>query len=134
MNVKECECNHKDALGEINIIEDEWVQIKINIDSGAIDSVCGEDTGAHFGIKETRMSKDRRSYLSASKHLIFNLGERTVKGLNDLGTPAGMTFQVCDKIKGPLGSVRRICEAGNRLVFESDHGYIETNRQVKGLH
>ena len=40
-----------------------------------------------------------------------------------------MTFQVCDKINGPLGSVRRICEAGNRVVFDDEFGYIE-NKQT----
>jgi hypothetical protein len=41
-----------------------------------------------------------------------------------MGLPAGMTFQVCD-VKGPLGSVRRICEAGNRVVFDDYESFVE---------
>ncbi len=35
-----------------------------------------------------------------------------------------MTFQVWN-VSGPLGSVRRIVEAGNRVVFDSEGSYIE---------
>ncbi len=35
-----------------------------------------------------------------------------------------MTFQVAD-VEGALGSVHRICEAGNRVVFDDDGSYIE---------
>ena len=35
-----------------------------------------------------------------------------------------MTAQVCE-VNKPLLSVRRVIEAGNRVVFESDGGYIE---------
>ena len=35
-----------------------------------------------------------------------------------------MTFQVAD-VKGALGSVHRICEAGNRVVFDDEGSYIE---------
>ena len=40
-----------------------------------------------------------------------------------------MTFQVA-KVRGPLGSVRRICEAGNRVVFddEGEGSYIESKK------
>ncbi len=40
-----------------------------------------------------------------------------------------MAFQV----RGPLGSVRRICEAGNRVVFddEGEGSYIESKKTCK---
>ena len=41
------------------------------------------------------------------------------------GSTRGWGFQVGDAIKKPLGSVARITAKGNRVVFESDHGYIE---------
>mgnify|MGYP000211335328 CR=1 FL=1 len=43
-----------------------------------------------------------------------------------------MTCQVA-KVRGLLGSVRRICEAGNRVVFddEGDGSYIESKRTGK---
>ena len=41
-----------------------------------------------------------------------------------------MTFQVAN-VRGPLGSVRRICEAGNRVVFDEEGSYIENNTSKK---
>ena len=35
-----------------------------------------------------------------------------------------MTFQV-GKVNGPLGSVRKMCQAGNRVVFDEEGSYIE---------
>ncbi len=53
-----CRC-----IGSLNVIKDhtqwvgEWEQIRVSIDSGAIDSVCNKSTGKMFSIKETAMSK-----------------------------------------------------------------------------
>ena len=41
-----------------------------------------------------------------------------------------MTFQVA-KVRGPLGSVRRICKAGNNVVFDEEGSYIEKNVSKK---
>ena len=41
-----------------------------------------------------------------------------------------MAFQVA-KVRGPLGSVRRICEAGNRVVFDEEGSYIENKVSKK---
>ena len=41
-----------------------------------------------------------------------------------------MTFQVA-KVRGPLGSVRRSCEAGHRVVFDEDGSYIENKASKK---
>jgi hypothetical protein len=89
------------------------------------------------------MSKNGGYYTSASGGVIYNEGERDVKGVTDDAKDIGMTFQVA-KVRGPLGSVRRICEAGNRVVFDDDGdgSYIEnkTSKQrvkiekVKGVY
>ena len=54
----------------------------------------------------------------------MNEGERTISGVNDRGTRASMTFQV-GKVSGPLGSVRRMCQSGNRVVFDEEGSFIE---------
>ena len=38
-----------------------------------------------------------------------------------------MTLQVVD-VKKALGSVRRMCEAGNKVVFDDEGSYIENKR------
>jgi hypothetical protein len=118
--------NQFEMNGGVNMQEWEksWDLIKVNVDSGAIDNVCNKEIGKEFAVKETKMSKGKGYYMSASKHKIYNEGEKTIVGQNDMGLPAGMTFQVCD-VKGPLGSVRRICEAGNRVVFDDYESFVE---------
>ena len=39
------------------------------------------------------------------------------------GTPTSMKFQ-CTRVKKPLGAVKRICSAGNRVVFDDEGSYI----------
>ena len=113
-------------MGEINqVTEDgEWELIRIIVDSGAIDNVCSEEVGKQFAIMETDMSKKGGYYVSASKHKIFNKFESTIIGTNIMGVSSGMTFQACE-VKNPLGSVRRICEAGNRVILDEEYSYIE---------
>ena len=38
-----------------------------------------------------------------------------------------MTFQVAD-VKGALGPVNRICEAGNRVMFDDEGSYVECKK------
>ena len=38
-----------------------------------------------------------------------------------------MTFQVAG-VNGPLGSVRKICKEGNRVVFDEEGSYIEDKK------
>ena len=40
------------------------------------------------------------------------------------GQKIGMDIQIAD-VKKPLGSVRKMCESGNRVVFDEDGSYIE---------
>ena len=49
----------EEQLWQINEVsgEAEWVLVKVNVDSGAIDSVCGKDLAEVSGIKVTEMSR-----------------------------------------------------------------------------
>ncbi len=59
------------------------------------------------------------------------LEQRTCQRMGDIThQEVGMTFQVA-KVRGPLGSARRICEAGNRVVFDEDGSYIENQASKK---
>ena len=42
------------------------------------------------------------------------------------GTTKGMRFQVGDKATKALGGVSRITDKGNRVVFESEYGFIQS--------
>jgi hypothetical protein len=104
--------------------------IEVNVDSGAIDSCMPPNIGSQFKTRSTKMSENGGYYTSASGGVIYNEGERDVKGITEDGQEVGMTFQVT-KVRGPLGSVRRICEAGNKVVFDDDGSYIENKKSKK---
>ena len=96
----------------------------MEVDSGAITHVCNKSTGKGYGIRETEFSKKGGYYNAANGTKIMNEGEKTINGVNDSGAPASMTFQV-GKVNGPLGSVRKMCQSGNRVVFDEEASYIE---------
>ena len=47
------------------------------------------------------------------------------------GATRGMQFQVGDKATKALGAVSRIADKGNRVVFESTHGFIQNKKDGK---
>ena len=55
---------------------------------------------------------------------IPNLGEKIFQGVSNEGLKRMLTVQVCDVNKA-LMSVRKMVNAGNRVVFEPEGGYIE---------
>ena len=69
------------------------------------------------------MSKRGVYYEAANGAPIMNEGEKDIKGESENGEPLGMTFQVAG-VKGPLASVKRICQAGNLVIFDDKGGVI----------
>ena len=60
-----------------------------------------------------------------------NQGEKVIQEITREGEKIGMTFQIADVAK-PLGSVRAMLDAGNKLVFEKGNSYIsEKSGKVK---
>jgi hypothetical protein len=47
------------------------------------------------------------------------------------GDGIGMTFQVGKECKRTLGSVKKMCGAGNRVVFDDDGSYVENKTSGK---
>ena len=111
-------------LNNVENLNNDWEVLNITVDSGAIDNVLSQECASQFGTKETRMSKNGGYYTAANDTKIFNEGERVIKGYTNDGKPGEMTFQVC-KVNGPLGSVRKMCKAGNRVVFDEEGSFIE---------
>ena len=125
------------CIGSVHTLETKVVKeragyelVEVNVDSGAIDSCIPPNIANQFKTRSTKMSENGGYYTSASGGVIYNEGERDVKGITDDSQELGMTFQVA-KVRGPLGSVRRICEAGNRVVFDEDGSYIENKVSKK---
>ena len=73
---------------------------------------------------ETEASKQGKFYRAANDTKIAIHGKKNICGYTTEGTKIGIDVQIAD-VKGTLGSVRRICEAGNRVVFDEDGSYVE---------
>ena len=74
--------------------------------------------------QESEGSKRGQTYLSASGDKLPNLGEKQFDMLTSEGNWAQATFQVAE-VTRPLCSVSKICDKGNRVVFELGGGYVE---------
>ena len=95
--------------------------IEITVDSGACDWVANKQVARAFRIQATPASEAGVWYRSACGTRIFNEGEKTVRGYTSSGAYMDVTWQVADVTK-PLGSVLRMMETGNRVMFELDEG------------
>ena len=104
--------------------EGEWEEVKITVDSGAVDTVGPRTLGKGIPLLETEASKQRKFYRAANDTKIAIHGKKNICGYTAEGTKIGMDVQIAE-VKKTLGSVRRICEAGNRVVFDEDGSYVE---------
>ena len=60
------------------------------------------------------------------------MGEKRVRVKTKENIRCGLTFQVA-KVKKALASVARICDQGNRVVYEAEEGYIENKKSGKRI-
>ena len=84
-------------------------------------------------MRESEGSRRGQTYLSASGDKLPNLGEKKFDMMTSEGKWAQATFQVAE-VTRPLCSVSKMCDKGNRVVFELGGGYIEhiaTGRRTK---
>ena len=86
-------------------------------------------------IRETPASRAGLKYRAANGTSIANQGEKVIQGVTRDGRKIGMTFQIADVTK-PLGSVRAMLDAGNKVVFERGNSYImdKTGRIKTAIH
>ena len=96
----------------------------VTVDSGAIDSVMPRRVANGVPVKQTGASRQGLKYRAANGTSIKNEGERGLRGYTAEGNLVDMSMQVCEVTK-PLGSVRAMLQAGNRVTFDKGGSYIE---------
>ena len=126
----------KNQIGELNalmtiipdslnwVASDGWEEIEMTVDSGASETVVGEEMITIVEAKEGPASRKGVMYEVANGVRIPNLGEKQFIGVSGEGISRQITAQVCEVNKGLL-SVRRVVAAGNRVVFDANGSYIE---------
>ena len=115
--------SRQDAINAVDQFRGDWEKVSVTVDSGAIDSVIPTSVAQGVPTKATTASQQGLKYRAANGTPIVNEGEKTLKGYTNEGSPVGMTMQVA-KVTKPLGSVRAMVEANNRVVFDKGGSYI----------
>ena len=110
--------------GVRSVEEQEWEELDMAVDSGATETVIGEDMLRNIDIKEGDALRRGVEYEVASGELIPNLGEKQFVRVSDNGDVRRLTAQVCSVNKALL-SVKKIVQTGNRVVFDPEGSYIE---------
>ena len=114
----------KASAGEINEVEAGWEKIKVQVDSGAIDTVAPRSVAKRFELKETSASRRGVGFVAANGSKIQNYGERKVTGYTDEGTPISMRM-TCADVHKVLGSVHKMNQGGNLVVLDGEHSYMK---------
>ena len=131
------EVNSVDRLmvngNEVSQLMHGWERIRVQVDSGAIDTVAPRSVGKAFNLRETVMSKNNVGFVAANGSKISNFGERTVTGCTDDGEAVSKRM-TCADVHKVLGSVHRMNRGGNMVVLDGDESYLEnkhTRRRTK---
>ena len=128
--------NKKSRVFEINALETiepesvnavydgGWQELVLTVDSGASETVMSADTLPGVPIREGLASKRGVEYEVANGTRIPNEGEKEFKACMQDGGTRTIKAQICD-VNKPLLSVKRIVDAGNRVVFDPNGSYIQ---------
>ena len=109
----------------INTLDDlEWEEIELAVDSGATETVIGEEALQSIKLLEGAAYKRGVKYEVANGIRIPNLGEKRFVGVTEEGLAREIVAQVCE-VNKPLLSVSKMVAAGNRVVFDESGSYIE---------
>jgi hypothetical protein len=110
---------------EVNHVKQEvkWAKLEAVVDSGAAESVAPSSMAPWLPTVPSEGSRRGQCYLSASGAKLENKGEKKFNMITAEGHWGEATFQVAE-VTRPLCSVTKICDRGNKVVFEADGGYI----------
>ena len=118
----------------VNAMEEhqEWEEIEMAVDSGATETVVGEDMIRGVETKPGEATRRGVQYEVASGDLIPNLGEKNFTAYGEQGQASAIKAQVCEVNKALL-SVSRMVQAWNTVVFSRSGSYVEdeqTNERI----
>ena len=113
--------------------EGEWEEIEMTVDSGATETVIGEEMLKTVETKEGAACRRGVEYEVANGIRIPNLGEKKFVGISETGQKRMITAQVCEVNKALL-SVKKVMKAGNKVVFDEVGSYIEDKATGEIMH
>ena len=101
-----------------------WEEIFMTVDSSASETVVGKEMLEGVPTMEGEASRRGVQYEVMNGIRIPNLGEKKFSGYTSEGIVKNLTAQVCEVNKALL-SVKKVVQAGNKVVFDSDGSFIE---------
>ena len=105
------------------VAPEQWVELRLTVDSGAGESVISETDAANVGIEKGKRTGCK--YEVANGEIIYNKGEKKCAMVTgETRDPRLMTLQVSDVHKALL-SVVELIKKGQRVVFDADWSYIQ---------
>ena len=115
-----------EAKGEVNEVRATpgWERVRVQIDSGAIDTVGPKEMARAFEMKETEMSRRGIGFVAANGSGIKNYGEKKIVGYTDDGEGVSMRVQ-CADVKKVLCSVHKTNLGGNVVVLDGGRSYMQ---------
>ena len=105
-------------------VHGEWEEIDMAVDSGATETVLGEQMAVTVKIEPGEASRRGVKYEVADGTLINNQGEKRFQAETTEGIRRKFVAQVTEVNKGLL-SVSKLVQSGHRVVFEKGGSYIE---------
>ena len=99
--------------------------LDLTIDSGAGEDVIGPKIVPQVPVQTSVGSKKGVHDVAANGTKMVNQGEQVVSATTGSGQRCRFKLQVTD-VHRPLMSVSRLCDAGHRVVFEANSGYIQS--------
>ena len=111
-----------------NTVTTKWAKVPVAMDSGSMANVT-PPTMFSCTINETAASKAKESFHVADNSPIPNPGSQSVVGKSDSENPVTISvdFDVAN-ITRPLGSVSKLVNKQNRVVFDEHDSYIENKK------
>ena len=108
--------------------------IDMTIDSGAVETVTSNEEIPEFPTIRPQGPERGTSYILPGGEVIDNKGEKHVHITTNEGAKCTVRMQVTD-VRKSLMSVSKVCDAGHKVVFEQEGGYIEhiASGQKRGL-
>ncbi len=107
--INKMERDKRSNRGEVNEVRETpgWESLRVQIDSGARDTVGPKAIAKAFEMKGTAMSRRGVGFVAANGSGITNYGETNIVGYTENGEGAALRIQ-CADVKKVLGSVLKM--------------------------
>jgi hypothetical protein len=110
---------------EVNAFEENQ-KIRFTVDSGAAETVCKKTDAKNFPIIYGG-NESMTKYIMPNGEIVENDGGKHLKVKTAEGEKFIVRTQLTD-VRKPLMSVSKVCDEGNRVIFEENGGFIENKK------